>query len=272
MASGGVLGDVDNNEQVDFVDALLVAVYSLDAFIVMPNNGDIALGDIDADGQVARSDALLIAAYLNDPSDPSLPPGIGKAVGEAASLALSDREVLVALYNATDGPNWTNSTNWLSDKPVGDWYGITASNGRVTRLELQENQLSGPIPAELGDLANLTHLGFGWNQLIGSIPTELSNLANLTHLWLSGNQLSGSIPAELVNLANLTELDLEQNQLTGPIPMDLGRLTQLTWLGLNGNQLTGEIPVELDNLTNLLTLIALPESIDVARFLPSWAI
>ena len=34
----------------------------------------------------------------------------------------TDREALVALYNATDGPNWHRRDNWLSDMPIGDWY------------------------------------------------------------------------------------------------------------------------------------------------------
>ncbi len=80
-AAGGILGDVDNNERVDFFDALLVALYSGDASIVMPNNGDISLGDVNANGQVDLTDAYIIAAYLNDPSDPTLPPGIGEPVG-----------------------------------------------------------------------------------------------------------------------------------------------------------------------------------------------
>ena len=85
--SGGVLGDVDNTESVDFFDALLVALYSLDASVIMPNNVDISLGDVDADGQVDLSDAWAIAAWLNDPSDPSLPAGIGEPAGPAASLS-----------------------------------------------------------------------------------------------------------------------------------------------------------------------------------------
>ena len=85
VASGGILGDVDNNGSVDFSDALLVALYSLDSSTVMPNNGDISLGDVNADGQVDLSDAWVIVAYLNDPSDPSLPSGIGEPVGPAAS-------------------------------------------------------------------------------------------------------------------------------------------------------------------------------------------
>ena len=87
-SSGGILGDVDNTGEVDFSDALLVALYSLDASEAMPNNGDISLGDVNADGQVALSDAWAIVAWLNDPSDPSLPAGIGEPVGGAtASLS-----------------------------------------------------------------------------------------------------------------------------------------------------------------------------------------
>ncbi len=86
--SSGILGDVDNTGRIDFVDALLVNVYSLDASIVMPNNGDISLGDVNADGQVDWTDAWLIAAYQTDPSDPTLPPGIGEPV-VAATAALS---------------------------------------------------------------------------------------------------------------------------------------------------------------------------------------
>ena len=253
LAAGGILGDVDSNERVDFVDALLVALYSGDASIVTPNNGDISLGDVDADGQVVRSDASLIAAYLNDPSDPSLPPGIGKAVGEAASLS-SDRDVLVALYNATDGPNWTNSTNWLSDKPLGDWHGVTVAGGRVTELALGGNQLTGSIPSELGNLTNLQYMSLWENQLTGPIPPELGQLTKLYSLGLGHNQLTGEIPPELGQLTGLEDLSFAVNQLTGPIPHQLGQLTKLTSLQLQYNQLTGSIPTELGNLQGLTFL------------------
>ena len=63
--------------------------------------------------------------------------------------------------------------------------------------------MSGSIPSELGNLANLLGLLLSNNQLSGPIPSELGNLANLESLWLLDNQLSGSIPPELGNLANL---------------------------------------------------------------------
>ena len=114
--------------------------------------------------------------------------------------------------------------------------------------------MTGPIPPELGNLANLEDLSLFVNQLTGAIPSELGNLANLEQLFLSDNQLTGSIPPELGNLANLERLWVGNNQLTGAIPSDLGNLANLEKLWLSGNQLTGSIPSELGNLANLQQL------------------
>ena len=80
-AVNGLLGDLDNNGRVDWADALLVALYSEDSSIALPNNGDISLGDVSQDGQIDLADAQLIEAYSINPSDPSLPAGIGRSVG-----------------------------------------------------------------------------------------------------------------------------------------------------------------------------------------------
>ncbi|MDE2963436.1 MAG: hypothetical protein OXU26_05965, partial [Acidobacteriota bacterium] len=113
----------------------------------------------------------------------------------------AEREALVAVYNATDGANWSNNRNWLSDEPLEEWHGVTVQDGRVTSLDLNDNQLTGSIPAELGNLVNLRFLVLDYNQLTGAIPAELGDLANLQNLWLANNQLTGSIPSELGNLA-----------------------------------------------------------------------
>ena len=135
--------------------------------------------------------------------------------------AKTDREALVALYNATDGENWDESNSWLSDAPLGlGWKGVTTNNdGRVTKLILRYNGLSGEIPAELGNLSNLIELTLSGNDLSGEIPPELGSLSNLSvGLNLSENQLSGEIPPELGSLSNLIELHLTNYGLSGEIP------------------------------------------------------
>ena len=157
-----------------------------------------------------------------------------------------DRATLIALYNATAGAGWLISTNWLSDRPLDEWHGVTTnSDGRVARLELIRIQLTGPIPAELGALTNLESLLLVDNQLTGPIPAELGDLAKLRSLVLFGNQLTGPIPARLGDLTeSATELShLGQNRLTGPIPAGLRDPHQPANAGaVAHNQLTGPIP------------------------------
>ena len=162
-----------------------------------------------------------------------------------------ERSLLVALYNATDGANWTNKTNWLSDNDISSWHGVGISNGWVTSLDLRNNNLTSTIPKELGNLTNLEHLELDDNALSGGIPVELGNLTNLEHLELDGNALSGGIPPQLGNLSNLTFLELSRNELGGSIPVELGNLSNLERLYLDYNALSGGIPVELGNLSNL---------------------
>ena len=108
---------------------------------------------------------------------------------------LSDRDILRALYDATDGPGWTNSTNWLTGAPLAEWYGVrTDGAGRVVSLSLEYNGLTGSIPAELGNLASLRYLNLFNNELTGPIPAQFGNLANLEVLRLRSDELAGSIP------------------------------------------------------------------------------
>ena len=154
-----------------------------------------------------------------------------------------ERDALAALYEATDGPNWLNNTNWLSDNPLDEWFGVTTNvYGHVTMLSLDGNGLTGEIPPELGNIANLESLNLHNNHLTQAIPPELGNLSNLEHLLLSQNQLSGKIPPELGNLSNLQWLNLNINQLTGSIPLELSNLPFLQVLRLGRNQLNGCIP------------------------------
>ena len=168
----------------------------------------------------------------------------------------SERDIVMALYDATYGPNWTNNENWLTDRPLGEWFGIEVDDqGRVIRLNLSRNRLKGPIPKEFGSLTNLQGLLLHENGLTGPIPKELGSLTNLESLLLFNNDLTGPIPPELGSLTNLRSLWLPQNNLTGPIPKELGSLTNLEGLFLSDNDLTGPIPESLAGLESLQVMI-----------------
>ncbi len=211
----------------------------------------------------------------------------------------TEREILIALYNATNGDNWTNNSGW-KEPPLftdgfampgteNDWQGITVSNVsgyRVTTISLIGNNLTGPIPPELGGLANLQYLLLYSNGLTGAIPSQLQNLDNvitlylqsndldgtippelgsmesLRYLDLSFNELTGGIPSQLQNFGNLINLDLESNNLNGTIPPELGNISSLQTLNLGGNLLSGTIPPQLENLGNLKYLFLYHNDLD----------
>ena len=131
-----------------------------------------------------------------------------------ATSPATDREALVAFYYATGGPKWRNDWNWLTDKPLEDWKGVTTdSNGRVTELDLSHNNLTGHIvPWELGSLINLTALALSHNNLTGPVPWELGHLTNLVYLDINNNKLMGRIPQSLTMLTKLDELQFYRNE------------------------------------------------------------
>lgn len=96
---------------------------------------------------------------------------------EADSLAL------VELYYSTDGDNWKNKDGWLTD-PVRNWYGVSLDlqERRVRWIFLDENNLTGTIPDEIGELDELVSLDLADNNLTGSIPGTHGDAKNLACL------------------------------------------------------------------------------------------
>lgn len=168
----------------------------------------------------------------------------------------TDRDILIALYDATNGDNWTNNTNWCTDAPLSEWYGVTLdySQERVQYIHLSYNNLVGSIPEEIGNLTELYTLDLSGNTLTGEIPSSIGNMHILGYLYLNNNQLTGSIPQEIGNLSDLRACYIYENQLMGNIPSELGNLINLEYCYLFGNQLTGEVPETLSRLTKLQTM------------------
>ena len=126
------------------------------------------------------------------------------AIAQSNGIPQSEYAALRALYNATDGDNWTENTYWLSGYPASSWHGITVADGHVIGVVLPSNNLTGSIPPELGNLKNLISLMLDSNQLTGGIPGELGGIDSLVLLWLDGNNLSGDIPRSWQILLNMS--------------------------------------------------------------------
>ena len=175
------------------------------------------------------------------------------AAGSDAESA-HDRTALVALYHATGGTGWRRQDGWLTARPMGTWDGVTVENGRVTRLELKNNRLSGALPPDIGTLTHLRHLALPGNNLIGPIPKTIGDLSVLFHVDLRWNALEGDIPDELTRLSSIGSLLLSANRLSGPVPRAFSELPLLNRLDLSHNQLRGGIPPEIGSLRFLRSL------------------
>ena len=165
---------------------------------------------------------------------------------------------LMALYDATDGDNWRNTTgraDWFTNCDPCTWAGIGCDeDGRVTDLNLRGVGLAGELPAELATVDRLRNLNFGYNELTGPLPTELFTLDSLREAILSGNQLTGSVPATLAQATRVEKVLLDGNDLTGSLPEDLSGLTDLTFFDVAGNQLSGSLPAGLGDLPAIFYL------------------
>jgi hypothetical protein len=201
----------------------------------------------------------------------------------SSEYALSDRNALMELFDSTGGDQWKNNSGWGQGAPSNSWHGIQVnSRGRVTRVDLFNNGLSGPLPESVGDLKKVTYLNLKNNNLAGPIPQSIGNMESLKSLILSGrtydiggtlreppenlnnayhpgkyrsstNRFEGTIPNSVGNLSNLQFLEIsDQPAITGPIPSELGSLSNLKGLYLNWNDFDGyRIPETLGNLTEL---------------------
>lgn len=203
---------------------------------------------------------------------------LGLGAVHAGVIPVSERAVLTAIYNSTNGPTWFRTFNWINTPPENDpddvdecvWWGITCDQDvlggptpHVIAINLNNNYLAGSLPA-LDGLPFLVSIDVSHNQgviqsagpLTGPIP-PLSGLIHLQTFRGNFNQFT-SIPS-LSGLTDLLDFDVSDNHLGGPLPTLSGLLNLKTFTasnltypnaGTNGNHLTGSIP-PLAGLINL---------------------
>lgn len=183
---------------------------------------------------------LIVNAEPNEGAPRSIVVNVTAGTGEAIKTVplvvrqeglSSDRDILMAFYEATGGDNWTRNDNWGSDRPLSEWYGVT------TEMIAPATKAGEPVERVVGldmsgEYGEITDNG---NNLTGTFPTVICGLTELRTLELYNNELTGELPAELGNLSKLQSLGLLMNDWSGKLPAELGNLKELTYIGISSD-------------------------------------
>ena len=158
--------------------------------------------------------------------------------------------VLKKVYDSLGGSGWINKTNWptpgnwpasVTSAEFDTWQGIAVNNGDITGIALNDNNLVGKLPRDIGKLKKLTSLYLPSNKITGRIPAAFGELINLTSLYLADNELRGSLPESLGNMSSLQTLYLSDNSLSGQIPSTFSALHELIYVYMHNNMLSGNL-------------------------------
>ena len=109
-------------------------------------------------------------------------------------------------------------------------------------MDLSNNNLTGRIPQEVGNLINLGLLKVSNNKLSGSLPSELGLWVQLLSLQIRSTMLNGSIPESFSKLKVIQQIDLSENNLTGQVPQYFVNFSSLNYINISYNKFEGPIP------------------------------
>src|SRR5262249_12630582 len=112
-----------------------------------------------------------------------------------AAARARERAAMIAFYNAMGGPDWIQRDFWASDRPAGEWHGVTTdADGYVVTLTIYDNNVTGRLSPTICGLERLETLHLSFNNVYGALPEEIGNCRALKNLWLKGNKITGRLP------------------------------------------------------------------------------
>ena len=162
-----------------------------------------------------------------------------------AAVRERERKALIEFYNALGGPDWIERDFWGSDRPVGEWHGVTTDrDGYVVQLTIYDNNLTGPLSAAVCRLERLHTLHLSFNKITSALPDGLGQCRALKNLWIKGNKVTGRLPDSVATLPQLEYLDLHANDMSGPLPT-VWNTPKLRIFRAEDNRISGELPAQL---------------------------
>ncbi|KAK1615160.1 hypothetical protein QYE76_020677 [Lolium multiflorum] len=185
---------------------------------------------------------------------------LGSESARTCTLSYPEGEALLGWKDTL--LNSTSLSSWKRSNPTCSWFGVTCDDVKhVIRLDLSSAGLNGTLDALYSTVfQNLEDLLLNNNNISGAIPANISRLLNLTILDLSNNNLAGAIPYQLSSIPeNLSDmvpdlegLDLSSNMFSGVVPQSLGNLTDLFMMDLSSNMLSGSLPLSFSRMNNMI--------------------
>jgi len=221
----------------------------------------------------------------------------------ASQILLNEqRYALAVMYFSLTGDSWNGGSNpgldngagegvWLSGLNYCDWGSDISSQsgssnqlvcddvGNVLNLNLQSNNMAGPIPPEIGVFFAMTSYISFFNAQEGPIPTSLGlikplqtfdvesnnmdgdlfqpeysgpdGLTEIVNFRASLNNFRGNIPSEIGEWRKLQNLWFADNEITGTIPNEIGNLVDMNAFLFYKNRIAGTIPPDIGNLNEL---------------------
>lgn len=179
-------------------------------------------------GVLVAAALLLGTPYPVQAADDVTPAQAGNFCRTVTAIPQSECEALVALFIATDGPNWDNRSGWGVQASPCTWFGVGCAGGHVASLELPSNRLNGPLPERLGDLTRLERLILNDNLLSGPLPHAICALAqSVTAADFAYNRLDGT-NAQVRQCLTVMDPDWHISQTVAPRDVTVTDITTAT--------------------------------------------
>ena len=151
----------------------------------------------------------------------------GGGSNRSAEYDQTTRNALTALFNETDGPNWTRTfdllPSWNFSNSFCTWeYVRCNSNGDIFMLTLALSGARGTLPSQLAQLTSLKSIVSVGNQLSGTLPfTNTANHLNTVGLMDFGD--FGNLPSISGTLPSVTQsVVIIGDAISGTLPRTFG--------------------------------------------------